>query len=77
MSIAYYEMEHDDTARIRAIRKCLVDCGQEVTEDAIATQFHYETGREMPGMRRQGHVDAVQSPTAPTPGPHPPVDDSD
>lgn len=38
--------EVDDETRVRLIVKALEDCGQEVTPDAVACQFRYETGRE-------------------------------
>ena len=45
---------HDptDLERINAIIKVMVHCNEEVTEDAVAKQFRYETGRAMPSLRR-------------------------
>lgn len=77
---------HDptDLERINAIIKAMVHCNEEVTEDAVAKQFRYETGRAMPSLRRWSAKDrgasagepALQSPPVPeTDGPRPRLGD--
>jgi hypothetical protein len=40
-----------DGDRLKLIRKAFADCGQEPTDDEIATQFRYETGRALDGKK--------------------------
>lgn len=40
----------DDATRIREIRKCLIDCGEQPTDEAIGRQFRYEVGRDVPSL---------------------------
>jgi hypothetical protein len=43
----------DDATRIREIIEVLRDCDQRPTLDAIARQFRYETGRDLPAVWRE------------------------
>lgn len=45
--------EMNDARRVAAIRQAFRDCGQEPTEEAVAKQFRYETGRGLPAQFRR------------------------
>ena len=40
--------DYDDTTRVRDIIEALHDCNQRPTLGAIASQFRFETGRDLP-----------------------------
>lgn len=42
-------MELDDATRVRLIKKAFSDCEQEPSNDEVARQFYYETGRKLGG----------------------------
>ncbi len=50
----------DDTDRLHLIVKAFLHCKQEITREALAGQFRYETGREAPAealeriLRKEG-----------------------
>lgn len=43
----------DKSERIRLIERALRDCGQDVTFEAVATQFKRETGETLPSPEQE------------------------
>lgn len=42
--------DYDDATRVRDIVEVLHECNQRPTFDAIARQFRFETGRDLPAL---------------------------
>lgn len=45
--------DYSDAERVRLIKKAFEWCGQEYTQEDVAKQFRYETGRDLPSRKEQ------------------------
>ena len=55
------ERDYPDDKRVRDIRKTLAASGEEATDDAVNTQFKYETGRDWKVARSSERADPAAS----------------